>query len=125
MFFIFQALKAANIQADLHAVKDGEQAIGFFDAADRDDAEPRPDLVVLDINLPRIHGGEVLRHMRQSRRCANALVIAISTSDSPRDREEMTKLGANSYFRKPSEYAEFMKLGDVIQELLSSNRGPE
>jgi chemotaxis family two-component system response regulator Rcp1 len=119
VFFVRQAIEAANIQADLHAVKDGEQAIKFFDEADRHDAAPCPSLVILDINLPKKQGGEVLRHMRQSRRCAHALVIAVSTSGAQRDREEMTKLGANRYFRKPSEYAEFMKLGDLIKELLT------
>jgi DNA-binding response OmpR family regulator len=57
--------------------------------------------------------------MRRSRRCANALVIAVSTSDSARDREQMTELGVNGYFRKPSEYAAFMKLGDLVKGLLA------
>jgi len=116
---VLHAIEAANIRAELHSVKDGEQAVQVFDDADRHDAAPCPTLVVLDINLPRKQGGEVLRHMRQSRRCAKALVIAVSTSDSQRDREEMTSLGANRYFHKPSEYAEYMKLGDIIKELLS------
>jgi hypothetical protein len=53
------------------------------------------------------------------RRCANALVIAVSTSDSARDREQMTELGVNGYFRKPSECAAFMKLGDLVKGLLA------
>jgi DNA-binding NarL/FixJ family response regulator len=64
-------------------------------------------------------GSEVLKHMRRSRRCANALVIAVSTSDSAPDREQMTKLGVNGYFHKPSEYAAFMKLGDIVKALLA------
>ncbi len=116
---MLQAIIAANIQAELHVVKDGEQAVRFFDEADRHDAAPSPNLVILDINLPKKQGGEVLRHMRKSRRCANALVIAVSTSDSPLDREEMANLGANRYFHKPSQYAEYMKLGYMIKELLT------
>jgi two-component system, chemotaxis family, response regulator Rcp1 len=121
VFLIRSAIQAANIEADLHVLKDGEQAVRFFDQADGDDAAPCPVLVILDINLPRKHGGEVLQHIRKSRRCGGGLVIAISTSDSARDREDMTKLGANGYFHKPSDYREFMKLGDMARELLNAD----
>jgi DNA-binding response OmpR family regulator len=124
VFLVREALEAARLHATVHVVKDGEQAIRFFDEADVHEAAPCPDLVILDINLPRKHGGEVLRHMRKSRRCANALVIAVSTSDSARDREDMARLGANSYFHKPSEYAAFMKLGDIVKAVLKTGLPP-
>ena len=118
MFLIRRALADADLEADLHVVKDGEQAIRFFDQADSDTALDIPDLVLLDINLPKRHGGEVLQQIRRSRRCGNALVIATSTSDSPKDRDDMRRLGANRYFHKPSEHEEFMKLGNIVKELL-------
>ena len=101
-------------------VKDGEQAVRYFDDADSDESVPCPALVVLDINLPRKHGAEVLQHLRKSRRCSGALVIAMSTSDSAEDRERMARLGADRYFHKPWDYDEFMKLGQLIDELLKS-----
>ena len=119
VFLIREAIMAKKLPMSLHVVRDGEQAMRYFDEADGDVSMPCPSLVILDINLPRKQGSEVLKHMRQSRRCANALVIAVSTSDSGRDREQMTELGVNGYFRKPSEYAAFMKLGDVMQALLA------
>ena len=118
VFLIQEAIEAKKLPIALHVVRDGEQAIRYFDEADGDISAPCPSLVILDINLPKKQGGEVLKHMRRSRRCANALVIAVSTSDSARDREQMTELGVNGYFRKPSEYAAFMKLGDVVKGLL-------
>jgi len=118
VYLIRAAIKAASIPAHLHEVKDGEQAMRFFDATDADSSLPSPSLVILDINLPRKHGGEVLRYMRKSSRCRTALVIAVSTSDLAQDHNEMTALGANGYFRKPSEYQAFMKLGDIIKNLL-------
>jgi two-component system, chemotaxis family, response regulator Rcp1 len=118
VFLIQEAIEAKKLPMALHVVRDGEQAIRYFDEADGDISAPCPSLVILDINLPKKQGGEVLKHMRRSRRCANALVIAVSTSDSARDREQMTELGVNGYFRKPSEYAAFMKLGDVVKGLL-------
>lgn len=123
VFLIREALKAKNLSVAIHVVRDGEQAMQYFDQTDADATAPCPSLVLLDINLPRKQGAEVLRHMRQSLRCRNALVIAVSTSDSARDREQMAELGANGYFRKPSEYAEFMKLGDVVKVLLESGTG--
>lgn len=124
VFLIRAAIEAAEIHAEIHVVRDGEQAMRFFDEADGDSAAPCPAVVLLDINLPRKHGGEVLRHMRESRRCGNALVIAVSTSESARDRADMTKLGANGYFHKPSEYVEFLKLGSMVKELLSTGSLP-
>jgi DNA-binding response OmpR family regulator len=118
VFLIQEAVKAINLPITIHVVADGEQAVRFFDEADSDAEAPCPAIVILDINLPRKQGDEVLKHMRMSRRCGGALVIAVSTSDSARDRESMKKLGANVYFQKPSDYAEFMKLGDAIRDLL-------
>jgi two-component system, chemotaxis family, response regulator Rcp1 len=120
VFLIRRALEAAKVYADVRVVHDGEQAIRLFDEVDGDLTAPCPALVILDINLPRKPGGEVLQHMRETRRCRGALVIAVSTSDSAHDREQMLKLGANAYFRKPSGYADFMKLGDMVKSLLSS-----
>lgn len=119
VFLIQEAIMAKKLPMTLHVVRDGEQAMRYFDEADADVSATCPALVILDINLPKKQGSEVLKHMRRSRRCANALVIAVSTSDSARDREQMTELGANAYFRKPSEYADFMKLGDIVKGLLT------
>ena len=119
VFLIQEAIEAKKLPVALHVVRDGEQAMRHFDEADGDVSAPCPSLVILDINLPKKPGGEVLKHMRRSRRCANALVIAVSTSDSARDREQMRELGVNRYFRKPSDYAAFMKLGDVVKALLA------
>lgn len=61
VFIIRAALQAAKINAQLHFVKDGEQAVKFFDDADGDNTAPCPALVLLDINLPRKQGSEVLQ----------------------------------------------------------------
>ena len=119
---IQDAIQAADLALTVHVVKDGDEAVRFFDRADTDNDLTPPDLVILDINLPKRPGTEVLRHMRQSQRSRGALVLAVSTSDSARDRQQMSDLGANGYFRKPSEYDEFIKLGDVIKNLLSGTQ---
>jgi two-component system, chemotaxis family, response regulator Rcp1 len=120
VFLIQDAIQKAGVPVGLQIISDGEKALRFFDRVDADDNLACPALVILDINLPKRPGGDVLKHIRKSRRCANAVVITISTSDSLRDREHMTSLGANSYFHKPSEYDEFMKLGELVKKLLAS-----
>ena len=123
VYLIKEAIAAAKLPVCLHIVQNGEQAIRFFDQADSLSDAPRPALVILDINLPRKPGYEVLKHMRKSPSCGKARVIAVSTSDSIRDREQMAELGADGYFRKPSVYADFMKLGDLVQAVLMAGRG--
>lgn len=120
VFLIEEAIGATKLPLSLHVVTDGDQAVRFFDRSDADPAAPCPSLVILDINLPKKRGGDVLKHMRQSRRCGKALVIAVSTSDAAQDRAQMKTLGANGYFRKPSAYDEFMKLGDIVKDLLGT-----
>jgi two-component system, chemotaxis family, response regulator Rcp1 len=125
LFLIREAIETARIDADIHVAKDGEEATNFFDQADANAGAPCPGLVILDINLPKKQGTDVLQHLRKSPRCGNALVIVVSTSQSARDRQDVMKFGANVYFPKPSEYDEFLKLGDRIKDLVAIESPPE
>jgi chemotaxis family two-component system response regulator Rcp1 len=118
-YLIQRAIEGTNLPIDFHVVRDGQQAVQFFDQADADPARTCPDIVILDLNLPKKQGGDVLKHMRSRSRCAQAHVIVVSTSDSERDQEFVKELGADGYFRKPSEFDEFMKLGDLVKGVLS------
>ena len=124
VFLIRQALQKSGINAQIHIADDGEKTVKFFEQADADPAAPCPNLILLDINMPRYKGGDILRKLRASARCKNALVLVVTSSDSQRDREEMDAFGANGYFRKPSEFSEFMKLGDLVRELLTGTDRP-
>lgn len=119
LFLIRQAIAAAEVNAAVVVVSDGHQAVEFIDNAEAGEDGACPDLVLLDLNLPKKDGVEVLRHLRNSASCKDALVVVVSSSDSMRDREAVSALGFNGYFRKPSLYAEFMKLAPIIRELLS------
>ena len=120
VFLIREAIEAAEVEADLEIVQDGERALRFFDHVDGDHSVPCPVLAIIDINLPRRHGGEVIQEMRKSRRCANTLVLVVTSSDSAKDRDSMAKLGVNGYFCKPSKYDDFMKLGEIVKILVGS-----
>jgi len=120
---IQRALKKSGIEAQIHLAEDGEKAMKFFEQADTNAAAPCPDLVLLDINMPRYKGSDILRKLRASSRCKDALVLVVTSSDSSRDREEMDALGANGYFRKPSVFSEFMALGQMVRDVLTRRGG--
>ena len=121
VYLIREALSRVGLGGHIQVTPDGESAWQFFADAEADAKIPCPDVVILDINLPKRKGGDVLRQIRANGRCASVKVVVVTSSDSARDREEMTRLGADMYFRKPSDYAEFMKLGPVVRTLLDED----
>jgi DNA-binding response OmpR family regulator len=118
VFLIRDALQAAGVRAEIHVVSDGNAATAFFDQADADENAPRPALVLLDMNLPKKSGADVLKHLRASLRCGGAAVLIVSSSDAPRERHAVAGLEVAGYFKKPSEYASFLQLGAMVRDLL-------
>ena len=119
-FLMREAIAIAKVEADLHVVSDGEDAVRFIDAADTDDAAPCPCLILLDLNLPKRTGMEVLQHIRRSRKCSDVLVLIVSSSDSPNDRRMTSELGISGYFLKPSSYEAYCKVGEIVKDLLTT-----
>jgi len=100
-------------------MEDGEQAVQFIAGIDADPNARCPQLFLLDLNLPKMSGIEVLAYIRRSNRCALSPVLIITSSDAPNDRAQSTALGATAYFRKPTGYEAYMRLGEVILQLLT------
>ena len=100
---------------DIHHVSDGAQAVEFLSRAERDPLAPGADLVLLDLNLPKMDGFEVLRHIRASGKHAHVPVIIVTSSDSPQDKQKAADM-ASGYFRKPTDYFEYLKLGEVLKQ---------
>jgi CheY-like chemotaxis protein len=115
-----EAIRLENLPLEVHIAPDGQRAIDFITRAENDPDSPCPHFLLLDINLPKADGFEVLRRLRDSRRCSKIPVLMISSSDSPADRSQAAQLGAG-YFRKPPSYDEFLKLGAVMKKLLQDN----
>jgi chemotaxis family two-component system response regulator Rcp1 len=118
VYLIRKAIEATRLEATIHVVRDGRAASQFFENVDRSEQAPCPDLVLLDLNLPKRNGDVVLRDLRNSRRCRNALVLVVTSSDSQRDRDAVAAFGVIGYFRKPSDYTEFMRLGELAKAAL-------
>jgi DNA-binding response OmpR family regulator len=77
------------------------------------------DLILLDLNLPRCSGGELLQRLRDSAYWKNTPVIVLTSSNSPRDRAQALTQGAAHYFCKPTDLAGFMTLGQVVKNVMS------
>jgi len=114
------ALKLDGLNCDFLVSEDGEKAIELIDRLDHGTEDRRPNVVLLDLNLPKKSGVKVLEFIRQSRKFADIPVIVVSSSDSPRDQAQVSRLGATRYFQKPLDLMEFMKLGPVVRETLCS-----
>jgi DNA-binding response OmpR family regulator len=121
VFLVREALKNAGLDFELNVLDDGEKAIDFIDELDRQLGAVCPDLVLLDLNLPKRSGDQILEHMRHSVRCKDIPVVVVTSSDSPRDKADMSRLGATRYFRKPSRLDEFMRLGPLVRELVAGS----
>ncbi len=105
----------------LQMVDDGEKAIEFLERVEQG-LVACPDVFLLDLNLPRRTGTEVLARARATAACRTALIIILTSSDAPRDRAEAKRLGADYYFRKPSSLEELLQLGAIIGDLVSRHR---
>jgi DNA-binding response OmpR family regulator len=119
VFLVKEAIAAHSLKIDLRVVTDGAQAVALVTAIDSDPGANVPGLFLLDLNLPRVSGLEVIASVRHSKRCAKTPVLIVTSSDSDKDRTEAATRGANAYFRKPSGYEAFLKLGEIMRELLS------
>jgi CheY-like chemotaxis protein len=113
-----EAIQMENLPFHLHLVSDGQQAIDFIARAEADRDAPSLHGLVLDLNLPKRDGFEVLRRLRASPVFKDVPVLIVTSSDAPSDLAQAATLGAG-YFRKPPSYEEFLKLGGVLRQMLN------
>lgn len=108
-FLLETALEEAGIAVRLFRVADGEQALAFLHKSGPYTSAPRPDLVLLDLNLPRITGLQILADMKGHRELKEIPVKVFTSSRLPADHRTAIELGANEYIVKPSDLDEFMR----------------
>jgi DNA-binding response OmpR family regulator len=118
-FLVREAFRHHRLDFRLDVLADGELAVDFVDRLDAGEPQHCPDFFMLDLNLPKVTGDVLLKLIRKSRRCSQVPVMIITSSSSPRDEEEMMRLGATCYFHKPSRLSEFLNLGAVVSDLLN------
>jgi two-component system response regulator len=123
-----RAFRANNITNKVDVASDGEEALRYL--LPDGESGPGPVLILLDINLPKVSGLEVLRLIRADDRTRYLPVVVLSTSSEDRDIVESYDLGANSYIRKPVVFNEFVDAVRVlglywllVNQSVSSQRG--
>lgn len=120
VYLIREALKEHSVQSPLHVVWDGKEVLQFI--SDAGPAAEQLGLIILDLNLPRHDGIEVLQRLRETPGLSHIPVVVLTSSDSPHDRLVASELGAARYLRKPSNLEQFLSLGEVFKSLLGSAR---
>jgi DNA-binding response OmpR family regulator len=98
----------------LHVVRDGQEALDFLFRRNNHSQAPRPDLILLDVNLPKATGMEVLEQIRADDDLVVIPVIMLTASDREEDIVRSYRLGSNTYIQKPVEFAKFLQALDVL-----------
>ena len=113
-----RALRKNNVTADLVVLRDGVEALNYFSGAGKtgDHDYRHPNLILLDLKLPKINGLEVLEKIRNFEHTRLIPVVILTTSNEQRDIVTGYRLGANSYIRKPVDFNEFTETIRKIAE---------
>lgn len=110
------AFEESKINTTISVVRNGQEAVDFLFKRDRFEQENKPDLILLDINIPILNGHEVLRVIKQDAELKKIPVIMLTTSSSTRDINLSYENYANSYVTKPIEMEDFLKTILKIEE---------
>ena len=109
-----EALKDAKVHISLHVATDGIEAMAYLERTGKHADAPRPDLILLDLNLPRKDGREVLKEVKESPSLRTIPVVILTTSSSDADVLQSYQLHANCYISKPVDLDGFLK---VVQSI--------
>jgi len=116
VILVKETLRAAGIEVELKVFSDGEECVRYLISCE----EP-PHAIILDLNLPRVDGFELLRVVRSERRYAGVPVAVLTSSRAAEDRQRSLDLGANAFITKPSKLDDFLQtVGSAIRRLLGA-----
>ena len=110
-----EAFSEAAPNVNLQVVQDGEQAISYVRAQDEYAGSPRPDLILLDLNLPKVDGFAVLEVLKQEQSTRDIPIVALTTSKSNRDILRAYRCQVNSYIVKPRGYDSYLNFVNTIE----------
>jgi CheY-like chemotaxis protein len=120
VILINEALRAAGVRIEIRVFPDGEDCVRYL----RSSPDP-PSAIILDLNLPRLDGFEVLRVVRGEPRYARVPVAVLTSSRQEEDKRKAFDLGANAFITKPSKLDEFLtNVGQAVRSLLAANPAP-
>lgn len=109
-----EAMREGKVLSNLHVVGDGEEALDFLLTRGKHERAVRPDLILLDLNLPKMDGRQVLSEIKTRDDLANIPVVVLSTSSDEEDVARSYALHANCFISKPMDLDEFI---NVVQQI--------
>ncbi|MGB2982278.1 MAG: response regulator [Candidatus Bipolaricaulia bacterium] len=113
---IKRAMRKSDVKCELHFARDGEEALDALHQKGDFVDTPRPDLILLDINLPKINGLEVLERVKADERLRRIPVIVLTISEREEDMVKAYDSGAASYMTKPVDSKDFERLIQTVQD---------
>jgi two-component system, chemotaxis family, response regulator Rcp1 len=113
---IQEAFKDGEVSSHLNITRDGEQAMAYLRQEGSYSKSPRPAFILLDLNLPRKDGREVLAEIKKDKSLRQIPVVILSTSTSEEDVRRAYDLHANCYVPKPLDVEKLMRLGKALEE---------
>jgi len=116
-----RAFRSAQLDCELILLEDGAEALAYVRGLEGAGGGAAPDLAVLDLNLPKNDGIEVLQAIRASSAFARLPVAILSSSASSRERAKIEQFGIGRYITKPPDLDEFLRIGFTLKELLAEN----
>ena len=121
VFLLERALNQQDLRFELTHLADGGDALAFIHREGAYAAAPVPHLILVDLNLSRYSGEDVLCEIRDAKHLAGVPVCAWSSSQSQRDRARLMGLGVSRFVTKPSGLDQFMEIGKLIKDLLAGH----
>jgi two-component system response regulator len=123
-----RAFRKSNVLSEIVVVRDGVEALDYMFAAGTyagRKTDPPPDVILLDLKLPKVGGLEVLRRLRGEERTRRVPVVVLTSSNEEKDIQSSYDLGANSFVRKPVDFTQFMEVARQLgQYWLVINESP-
>lgn len=111
-----EALKDAKVRCKLHAVRDGVQAMAYLRRRGEFEDATRPDVIFLDLNMPRMDGRQVLEQIKSDPELQKIPVVVLTTSEADEDILKAYELHANCYITKPVDMKQFIKVVRSIED---------
>jgi len=122
VMLVREALNAHQIPFEITHLKDGAEAVATL--CGNQPGENHPDLILLDLNMPKVSGLEVLSAIRKNAVFNNVPIIVLTSSPAPEEQQAARRLGVVHYLQKPSDLYEFIEqVGGAIQEVIRQRRG--
>jgi CheY-like chemotaxis protein len=118
------ALQEAQVECDLVLFEDGRRIIDHIREADATLLGSVPDLIMLDLNLPKNNGLEILHVMRDTQVFAAVSIVVLSSSSSPRERAKLIAFNIREFIVKPADLEQYLNIGKIVRRLLEEARSP-